>query len=212
MVLGTLRQNASRDSVHCPCPQWSRTLIPWLTEPASTWNSQIVQTEKNPEDKNETWMRIKGENGLGTLENRLGELLGFWWWWLVSCSSWCGVSNLGSDLRFLRTKKPARVAERKIKISLRGHISLSQSQTYTEKRERKRDDWQMSSFCGRDEKRGSGKGAVEDWSILVMEMRSWLNYSSLIWNFGSKPWDNCIRPNSSTHKYTCLNFIFQLFF
>lgn len=33
-------------------------------------------------------------------------------------------SNLGWDLRFLSTKKPARVADRKIRISLSGHISF----------------------------------------------------------------------------------------
>lgn len=31
----------------------------------------------------------------------------------------------GEELRFLRTKKPARVAERKIKIILSGHISVA---------------------------------------------------------------------------------------
>lgn len=56
---------------------------------------------------------------MGTLENRLGEFLGSWW---VSSS---GVSNWGgSDLRFLRMKKPARVAERKTRMNLRGHISF----------------------------------------------------------------------------------------
>lgn len=59
---------------------------------------------------------------MGTLENRLGEFLGSWW---VSSSA---VSNWGgSDLRFLRMKKPARVAERKTRMNLRGHISFSQS-------------------------------------------------------------------------------------
>lgn len=54
-----------------------------------------------------------------TLENRLGEFLGSWW---VSSSA---VSNWGgSDLRFLRMKKPARVAERKTRMNLRGHISV----------------------------------------------------------------------------------------
>lgn len=56
---------------------------------------------------------------MGTLENRLGEFLGSWW---VSSSA---VSNWGgSDLRFLRMKKPARVAERKTRMNLRGHISF----------------------------------------------------------------------------------------
>lgn len=77
---------------------------------------------------------------------------------MVSCSSWCGVSNLGTDLRFLRTKKPARVAERKIKISLRGHISLSQSQTYTEKRERKREMIEKCVvFVGEMKREGVGR-------------------------------------------------------
>lgn len=56
----------------------------------------------------------------------LGSLTTSWSWsWSWSRSRSRSRSELGWgwDLRFLRTKKPARVAERNIRISLSGHIS-----------------------------------------------------------------------------------------
>jgi hypothetical protein len=40
----------------------------------------------------------------------------------VSSLFWSNSVIWGWDLRFLRTKKPARVADKNIRISLRGHI------------------------------------------------------------------------------------------
>ena len=99
---------------------------------------------------------------MGTLENRSGDLLGVWKWG-VSCSS-CGISNWGpSDLRFLRTKKPARVAERNMRISRRGHISPSQSLKHAqrkrgEEREREEERERIDKCVGYEK----GGSAVEE--------------------------------------------------
>ncbi|RXH84971.1 hypothetical protein DVH24_041739 [Malus domestica] len=115
-----------------------------------TKEAKFVKTERNPKEKAPIVQGLKDENGLGTLENWWGDLL--------------GISNLGpSDLRFLRTKKPARVAERNMRISRRGHISPSQSlkhaQRRTVKRRERGEEREMIEKCVGYEKGGS---AVEE--------------------------------------------------
>lgn len=151
-----MRPNSSIGSVHWPCPQRSRTLIPWQSEPAST---EIPKNVRNAREKDEIF---HSENEMGTLENRLGEFLGSWW---VSSSA---VSNWGgSDLRFLRMKKPARVAERKTRMNLRGHISVL---NLSDGRRQIESERETIEKCGGSDNRGrSRKGAVEKWSILVRE-------------------------------------------
>lgn len=108
---------SSTSTSHSPCRRRSRTHHRSLIEPDLIPEKKtIISTDQRTACKIQLFLAISVT--LVERETCSSE---------ESSSSWRASTSSGWALRFLSTKKPAKVADRKINSTLRGHISLPQS-------------------------------------------------------------------------------------